>query len=516
MRPFWRLILLAVALVWAATSFAQLYVPPVALDRVSVFLEQYGPRFENYLRMILAAATGALIAKEVQNRNTYVRDSYTEYLQAQAEESVSSEQVFPPSIPDEALVAIRDYMLSNSLLGPGASVLTADVARVGEEGRLMGYGVQGSGLSADAARSEAVGRYRAWLMPKAFVGNEIIVGLACHTWGCGYPHSYTEEYGDTVYYSEYPPVLDEPQVKEWPVSGSIGSRGYFTQASPYWALTDAQLEPYVVDECYESGGCRAVAFPSYLAAIYVDVYSTDAYVDVPWCSGSWSSWNVGVYMLRWALSRVYKGPLDWKAEYRVEAAVIPVGAWHNMYGSLPYGDKVWEFDVVRFLPGMDYAIGMAGFNNYLVSSAWARACSGQAVPPGTLRLPWDVERAPDSGVSVRQRDAAEVWWVARPREFLRELFQPSVPLVVRFERLEGVLAERFPFSVAIALRSYVPSVVDQSVEAPCFSVGHGWELCPNPQVLGTVAAASRWGSLFVLGLGVMLWLQRRAVPLLRL
>ena len=515
MRLFWRPILLALALVWAATSFAQVYVPPVALDRVSVFLEQYGPRFENYLKMLLAAVTGALIAKELQGRQTYVLDSYTEYLQAQAEESVSSEQVFPPSIPDEALVAIRDYILAGAYFGSDASVLTAEVARWGEEG-LLDYGTLGLGPSADAARSQAVERYRAWLMPKAFVGNEIIVGLACDTFGCGYPHSYTEEYGDTVYYSEYPSVLDEPQVKEWLVSASIGSRGYLTQASPYWALTDAHLEPYVVHECYESGGCLAVAFPSYLSAIYVDVYSTYAYVDVPWCSGSWISWNVGVYMLRWPLSRVYKRPSGWIAEYKVEAAAIPVAAWHNIYGSLPYGNKVWQFDVLRFLPGMNYAIQMSGFNNYLVASAWARACSGQAVLPGTLQLPWDVEGAGDFGTAVRQRDAAEVWWIARPLDWVQSLFVPSVPLTVRFERLQALVSERFPFSVATALRNYVPPVADGEVAAPCFSVGHGRELCPNPQVLGVVASGSRWGALFVLGLGVVVWLQRRLVPSLRL
>lgn len=247
-------------------------------------------------------------------------------------------------------------------------------------------------------------------------------------------------------------------------------------------------------------------------AVPIVVFTTvSGHVGVDYCRGWWYSTVVGVYAAWYSASE-----LTDRGRRYVLTSISPYAGAYRFSGVFPHSSGVYgSVTLGRLAPHYEMALQESMFTGRLLRDAWARTC-GFSMGVQAQPLPWDVEAAPDTGVAVRQRDGAAVWWIARPLEWLRSLFVPSVPLTVRFERLQALISERVPFSVATALRNYVPPVGDGGVDAPCFSVGHGRQLCPDRQVLGVVAAGSRWGAMFVLGLGVVVWLQRRLVPSLRL
>lgn len=478
-------------------ALAQIVIPPSVATQVVWWLTESGPgfraRLDAVLRAAAALASGVGIA-HLQRMLERKSDAPASIAEAHAQlESVYASGATP-----------RDIVRYEVFIGYvpeeiefGVSVATGEHAEDVVRRSLTQYWYHPYPLSPYfASVEEALRRFYATVGPCPATGGQLSLGwsfaLAQAVLNPAYDHMTC-------------PSVDAPPIPMWDYAISKVSYGGVERVAPFHV---AGVPDIVVhrdgDDVYGVYGAVEI--------LYLLGYHADASVGVEYCRGGYTIQVWAMVGARYVFDR-------WEGNKPVGrlAAVVNRGAVFRIIGRLPDQGSTSSVLYAGMSPTYEFALWEAISAGNLVRDAWARACMAIASGGEVRPYPWDVEGAPDSGTAVRQRDAEAVWWLSRPLDWLKLLFAPSVPLTVRFERLQALISERFPFSVAIALRNYVPPVEeDGGLDVPCFAVGHGRELCPDARVLGVVAAGSRWGAALVLSLGVVLWLQRRLVPFLRL
>lgn len=480
-------------------ALAQIVIPPSVAPQVSWWLTELGPgfraRLDAVLRAAAAVASGVGIAhlKWVLERKDHATASIAEahtqlksvYESGATPRDIVRTEVFIGYVPEE--------------IEFGVSVATGENAEDVVRQSLIRYWYHPYSPLAPHFESveEALRRFYVTVDPCPATEGELLL-----SWSWSF--ALAQAVLNPAYTYMTCPSVDAPPVPMWDYAISRVANGGVERVAPFYV---ARVPDIVLhrdgDDVYGAYGAFEM--------LYFLGYYADASVGVDYCSGGYSIQVWAMVGARYVFDR-------WEGNKPVGrlAAVVNRGAVFRIMGRLPDQGSTSTFLYAGMSPTYEFALWEAISAGNLVRDAWARACMAIASVGEVRPYPWDAEGAPDSGTAVRQRDGEAVWWLSRPLEWLKLLFAPSVPLTVRFERLQALISERFPFSVAIALRNYVPPVEDGEVDVPCFAVGHGRELCPDPRVLGVVAAGSRWGAALVLSLGVVLWLQRRLVPSLRL
>lgn len=501
-----RLLVGVLLLVAGAFVFAQVYIPPLVLQRVPVVLYETGQWFSRNWSYVIALLAGAAIAE--LRRELYVEDA------GQYE-----------ALRDEVERASGGYVEAHASEGGAGGGLTIDLEPVrdwfmgqyGETMALTSWGqpslvVVRSATSAAVASALARDAFVAANESKVIDFLSLTLEFAHGVLGRPSSTGSVSESPYRVYYVEAPEIWVN-YVPRLGIRGGVPSYGArAVTIGP--GLYGVEVEPSV--SVFRSGSqYTAVAVPQEYVAVVLFGYDAYASLEVDWCGGYYSGSAYGLYYMRYALESVVPESGFYRAVYRA-SEVGRAGGFLLSMGSLPYDERTWGFSIYRLAASYDDAVAQVLFDSFLVMRHWAGICTGTAgevVRP----YPWDVEGAPDFGVAVRQRDGAAVWWVVRPLEALRDAFIPRRSLADRLTALLHLASARFPFSVATALRSVSPtsSLQDVAVSVPCFAVGGGRYLCPEGSVWGFVSTASRTGVVVVLVVGVYSWLGRRLLPWLR-
>ena len=509
-------LLLLLFLLGTAFSLAQVYVPPYAVDRVSVWVyqdfpralawfQQEWPRFRQAVAYIVAVATGALIGREVKYRTTEPVDGVLR-LGADVADAVA-DAVVSPRVWGVREAVLRD--IYRDLRSENTYLRDMD-AYVGITNMDYLHGIHVTGVpyippavgrSRDLAQATqmALAEYESYDASLRTWTEWLFEGAASH----GYTGLRSQEYvgPDYSYYTEGPEVL-------------VSYRPTYSYES--WAdgiVVQVAGTPPVVEVVTTDYEVWAMPQAIYYVFAVPWVYTIRPSAD--WCQAENYVFGVGFYFVKLAYERFsWSSPIG--PLYRVaDAGSLGAVVEYRGFFPRPQGDgRLWYYQVRRLYTSAESAMFFSAGDAGQIASVWGRICAGRlaGVEPGVY--PWDVDGAGQFGTAVRQRDGALVWWLVRPLEALREAFVPRVGLAERFARISAYAADRFPWSVYYALR--VPSLREVGVSVPCFELGNNRRLCPNEPVVQLAATASRAGFGLLLLVGVGMWLGRRVTPSLRL